>query len=190
GLLATICDAYPAQRDHTRSELGEAIVELIVAMPVYRTYVDPSRGAASDVDAGLVRGAAAEAVNGNPHLDGRLLDFIADLFVFGEPEDVATSEAANTRGLQRDMVQRLQQLCAAATAKGVEDTACYRHLVLVSLNEVGDSPARFGVTPDEFHEHNARTQEQRPLTMLTTSTHDTKRSEDVRARIDLLSEIP
>jgi (1->4)-alpha-D-glucan 1-alpha-D-glucosylmutase len=190
GLLATVCDAYPAQRDHTRSELSEAIVELIVAMPVYRTYVDPSRGTASDVDAGLVRGAAAEAVNGNAHLDGRLLDFIADLFVFGEPEDVATSDTSTMQATQRDFVVRVQQLCAAATAKGVEDTAFYRHLVLTSLNEVGDSPAHFGVTGRQFHEHNQRTRESRPYTLLATSTHDTKRSEDVRARINLLSEIP
>jgi (1->4)-alpha-D-glucan 1-alpha-D-glucosylmutase len=188
GLLATICDAYPAQRDHTHSELSEAIVELIVAMPVYRTYVDASRGTASDVDAGIVRGAAAEALNGNPYLDGRLLDFIADLFVFGEPEDVATSDTSAMQPTQRDFLFRVQQLSAAATAKGVEDTAFYRHLVLTSLNEVGDSPAHFGVTCQEFHEHNRRTQEGRPRTLLATSTHDTKRSEDVRARIDLLSE--
>jgi (1->4)-alpha-D-glucan 1-alpha-D-glucosylmutase len=190
GLLDTVCDAYPAQRDHTHGELSEAIVELIAAMPVYRTYVDPSRGTASDVDAGIMRGAAAEALNSNPHIDGRLLDFIADLFVFGEPEDVATSDTSAMQATQRDFLFRVQQLCAAATAKGVEDTAFYRHLVLTSLNEVGDSPAQFGVTCDEFHEHNRRTQESRPYTLLATSTHDTKRSEDVRARINLLSEIP
>jgi (1->4)-alpha-D-glucan 1-alpha-D-glucosylmutase len=189
-LLAAICDAYPAQRDHTHSELSEAIVELIAAMPVYRTYVDPSRGTASDVDAGIVRGAAAEALNGNPHIDGRLLDFIADLFVFGEPEDVATTDTSAMQATQRDFLFRLQQLCAAATAKGVEDTAFYRHLVLTSLNEVGDSPAHFGVTCDEFHEHNRRTQERWADTLLATSTHDTKRTEDVRARLNLLSEIP
>jgi (1->4)-alpha-D-glucan 1-alpha-D-glucosylmutase len=189
-LLATICDAYPTQRDHTHSELGEAVVELIAAMPVYRTYVDPTRGTASDVDAGVVRGAAVQAQSGNPNVDGRLLDFIADLFVFGEPEDVATSDTSATQATQRDFLFRVQQLCAAATAKGVEDTGFYRHLVLTSLNEVGDSPAQFGVSADEFHEHNRRSQESRPFTLLATSTHDTKRSEDVRARINLLSEIP
>ncbi|HEX4578770.1 MAG TPA: malto-oligosyltrehalose synthase [Candidatus Dormibacteraeota bacterium] len=190
GLLATVCDAYPAQRDHTHSELHEAIVELIVAMPVYRTYVDPSRGPASDVDARIVRGAAAEALNGNPHIDGRLLDFIGDLFVSGEPEEVATSDTSPLQATQRDFLFRVQQLCAAATAKGVEDTAFYRHLVLTSLNEVGDSPAHFGVSGAEFHEHNRLTQDRRPHTLLATSTHDTKRSEDVRARINLLSELP
>ncbi len=189
-LLAVICDAYPAQRDHTRSELSSAIIALIAATPVYRTYVGPARGTASDVDAGIVRGAAAQAQNNNAHIDSRLLDFVADLFVFGEPEDVATSDTASTGAVRRDFLLRLQQLCAAATAKGVEDTAFYRHLVLTSLNEVGDSPARFGVSVEEFHNHNSRTQEERPYALLATSTHDTKRSEDVRARINLLSEIP
>lgn len=189
-LLATICDAYPAHRDHTRSELTDAIIELVAALPVYRTYVDPARGAASDVDAGLIRGAAARVQSDIPAIDGRLLDLVADLFVLGEAEDVATADTGETRRAQADLVLRLQQLCAATTAKGVEDTACYRHLVLVSLNEVGDSPARFGAGVDEFHEHNLRAQAECPLTLLATSTHDTKRSEDVRCRIDLLSEVP
>jgi (1->4)-alpha-D-glucan 1-alpha-D-glucosylmutase len=189
-LLATVSDAYPAHRDHTRSELSAALVEMIAALPVYRTYVDPARGAASDTDAGLIRGAAAAARVNDPDLDQRLLDFIADLFVFGQAEDVATGEHRSVRAAQEDLVLRFQQVCAATAAKGVEDTACYRHLALTSLNEVGDSPAFFGVTVDEFHEHNARTQASRPLAMLATSTHDTKRSEDVRCRIDLISEIP
>lgn len=189
-LLATICDAYPAQRDHTHSELTEALVALIAAVPVYRTYVDPSRGSASDVDAGLIRGAAAQAQSDQPSIDGRLLDFMADLFVFGQAEDVATNDSLEIRRAQEDLVLRVQQLCATTTAKGVEDTACYRHLVLTSLNEVGDSPAHFGVSVDEFHDYNRRIQAERPLTLLATSTHDTKRSEDVRCRIDLLSEVP
>ena len=191
GLLATICDAYPAHRDHTARELTDALVELIANIPVYRTYVDPSRGSASDVDAGVLRGAVARVLTaGGATVDARLLDFVADLFVFGEPEDVATNPSAETPSAQADLVLRLQQLCAAATAKGVEDTACYRHLVLVSLNEVGDSPSHFGTSLDEFHAHNLQTQEHCFLTLLSTSTHDTKRSEDVRARINVLSEIP
>ncbi|HSP64725.1 MAG TPA: hypothetical protein VLO10_00910, partial [Candidatus Deferrimicrobium sp.] len=124
-----------------------------------------------------------------PELDGRLLDFIADLFVLGEAKDVATAEA-DMHLAQSDLVLRLQQLCAATMAKGVEDTAFYRHLVLVSLNEVGDSPSHFGMDAREFHARNAHNQRERPLALLATSTHDTKRSEDVRCRIDLLSEVP
>jgi (1->4)-alpha-D-glucan 1-alpha-D-glucosylmutase len=189
-VLARICDAYPAHRDHTHSEFAAAVVQMIAAIPVYRTYVNRRAGGASDVDAAIIRGAAARTAAENPDIDARLLDLIADLFVFGEPEDMATSDTADTPSLQSDFVQRMQQLCAATTAKGVEDTACYRQLVLVSLNEVGDSPATFGVSADEFHEHNRRAQAERPRALLATSTHDTKRSEDVRTRIDVLSEIP
>jgi (1->4)-alpha-D-glucan 1-alpha-D-glucosylmutase len=189
GLLATICDAYPAQRDHTHSEFRDAIVELVAAIPVYRTYVDPRTPPPSAVDSDVVRAAIRAARRNAPEIDGRLLDFLADLFVLGEAEDIATAEE-DMHLAQSDLVLRLQQLSAATTAKGVEDTACYRQLVLVSLNEVGDSPAHFGVDVDEFHAHNARTQADRPLNLLATSTHDTKRSEDVRCRIDLLSEVP
>ena len=189
GLLADICDAYPAQRDHTHSEIRDAIIELVAAVPVYRTYVDPRTPPPSDVDASVIRGAARAAQGNAPQVDGRLLDFIGDLFVLGEAGDVATADE-DTHLAESDLVLRLQQLCAATMAKGVEDTACYRQLVLVSLNEVGDSPAHFGVGVDEFHARNAHNQAHRPLSLLATSTHDTKRSEDVRCRIDLLSEIP
>jgi (1->4)-alpha-D-glucan 1-alpha-D-glucosylmutase len=114
---------------------------------------------------------------------------MADVFVFGEAKDIATADE-DMHLAQNDLVLRLQQLCAATTAKGVEDTACYRHLVLVSLNEVGDSPAHFGMEISDFHARNERTQRDHPLALLATSTHDTKRSEDVRCRLDLLSEVP
>ncbi len=189
GVLATVCAAYPAHRDHTHSEMRDALVELVAAVPVYRTYVDPRTPPPSPVDAAIIREAAGAAHRNAPEVDGRLLDFIADLFVLGAAEDVATGED-DVHLAESDLVLRLQQLCAATMAKGVEDTACYRHFVLVSLNEVGDSPGHFGLSVDEFHARNARNQEERPLTLLATSTHDTKRSEDVRCRIDLLSEVP
>jgi (1->4)-alpha-D-glucan 1-alpha-D-glucosylmutase len=189
GLLATVCDAYPAHRDSTHSEIRAAIVELAAAVSVYRTYIDPRTPPASDVDAAVIRRAAAAVGANAPEVDKRLLGFIVELCVLGEAEDVATADE-DMHLAQGDFVLRLQQLCAATMAKGVEDTACYRHLVLVSLNEVGDSPAHFGMDVASFHEFNARTQSDRPLAMLATSTHDTKRSEDVRCRINLLSEVP
>ena len=189
GYLATICDAYPAHRDYTRRELRQALTELVAAFPVYRTYVDPRTPPASPSDTEVVR-RACEAVRANaPHVDTRLLDFIAELFLHGESHDVITADEA-MRLAQGDLVLRLQQLCAAVMAKGVEDTACYRQTVLVALNEVGDSPENFRAGVEEFHEYNARVQRERPQTLLATSTHDTKRSEDVRCRIDLLSEVP
>jgi (1->4)-alpha-D-glucan 1-alpha-D-glucosylmutase len=189
GLLANVCDAYPTQRDHTHNEMRDAIIELVATIPVYRTYVDPRTPPPSEVDAAIIRGAARLAHGNAPEIDTRLLDFIADIFVLGESTDVATAEE-DPHLAENDLVLRLQQLCAATTAKGVEDTACYRHLVLVSLNEVGGSPAHFGIDVREFHARNARIQAERPFALLATSTHDTKRSEDVRCRIDLLSEVP
>ncbi|MGH7722888.1 MAG: malto-oligosyltrehalose synthase [Candidatus Dormibacteria bacterium] len=189
GRLADVCDAYPTQRDHTHSEMRDAIIELVAAIAVYRTYVDPRTPPPSPVDVSVM-GAAVRAAHANaPEVDVRLLEFIADLFVLGRPEDVATAEA-DTHLAESDLLLRLQQLCAAATAKGVEDTACYRHLVLISLNEVGDSPAHLGLDVAGFHQRNATAHAVNPLTLLATSTHDTKRSEDVRCRIDLLSEVP
>ena len=85
---------------------------------------------------------------------------------------------------------RFQQLTGPVMAKGVEDTAIYRYHRLVALNEVGCDPARFGASIEEFHAHNTGMLAALPLTMTTTTTHDTKRSEDVRARIAVLSEIP
>jgi (1->4)-alpha-D-glucan 1-alpha-D-glucosylmutase len=189
GLLTAVCAAYPAHRDHTHTELRDAVVELVAAVPVYRTYIDPRTPPPADVDAATIRTAAAAAHAASPDIDERLLDFLADLFVLGESDDVATSDD-DPHLAQSDLVLRLQQLCAATMAKGVEDTACYRQLVLTSLNEVGDSPAHFGMDVADFHAFNARTQSGRPSSMLATSTHDTKRSEDVRYRLDLLSELP
>jgi (1->4)-alpha-D-glucan 1-alpha-D-glucosylmutase len=95
------------------------------------------------------------------------------------------------RGAHRDeFVVRFQQTCGPVMAKGVEDTAFYRWLRLTSLNEVGGDPAHLGVVPDELHDWCARMQQTRPLAMTTLSTHDTKRSEDVRARLATLSELP
>ena len=189
GLLGTVCLAYPAHRDHTHSELREAVVELVAAVPVYRTYIDPRLPDPRSTDAALMRAAARQAAINAPHVDARLLDFIADLFVFNDSDEVSTA-ADDMHLAQGDLVLRLQQLCAATMAKGVEDTACYRHLVLTALDEVGDSAAHFGLDVDAFHARNATAQADRPCAMLATSTHDTKRSEDVRCRLDLLSEIP
>jgi (1->4)-alpha-D-glucan 1-alpha-D-glucosylmutase len=112
-------------------------------------------------------------------LDPALFDFFADLMLL------------RVRGpVEADLVMRFQQLTGPAMAKGVEDTAFYRYHRLVSLNEVGGDPGRFGTDPAEFHRRVQETADRWPRTLLATSTHDTKRSEDVRARLHLLSEIP
>jgi (1->4)-alpha-D-glucan 1-alpha-D-glucosylmutase len=92
--------------------------------------------------------------------------------------------------LERRFVERMQQVCAPAMAKGVEDTALYRDVRLLALNEVGGTPARFTLSAKDFHERQARAQEKWPHRLLATSTHDTKRSEDVRARLVAMAQAP
>ncbi|WP_214106436.1 malto-oligosyltrehalose synthase [Acrocarpospora catenulata] len=147
--------------------LREALVELLVAMPVYRAYVNP--GEPPDAEAGRVIQAAAWEAAG--HADPAAVARVAQLVLNGP----ATA------------VTRFQQTCGPVMAKGVEDTALYRWFPLACLNEVGGEPDRFGVAPEEFHAFCA---ELRPTTMTTLSTHDTKRSEDVRARLSVISEMP
>jgi len=178
-LFVQICEEHREQRDYTRHEIHEAIREIIAAFPVYRTYVRALAGAISEADTAYISEAVDAAKASRPDLEGRLFEFFRDVLLLREKGP-----------LESEFVMRLQQVTAAAMAKGVEDTAFYSFLRLVSLNEVGGDPGRFGVSPDDFHQACAETQKLQPSTMLATSTHDTKRSEDVRTRISLLSEIP
>src|SRR5262249_36283747 len=111
-------------------------------------------------------------------LDGDLFTFLGDILTLRVTGDLET-----------ELVMRFQQLTGPAMAKGAEDTAFYVYTRLVSLNEVGGDPAHFGLSVDAFHAACRETQADWPRSMLATSTHDTKRSEEVRARINLLSEI-
>ena len=177
-LLVAICDADRTQRDRTRRELREALREVAAGLGVYRTYVT-ARARASESDRREVGAALAEAARRRPDIDPDLISFIGDLLLL------------ERGGAQvEDLTARFQQLTPAVMAKGVEDTAFYRHHRLISLNEVGGDPGRFGTGIDAFHEWCARTASTTPQTMLTLTTHDTKRSADVRSRIDVLSELP
>jgi (1->4)-alpha-D-glucan 1-alpha-D-glucosylmutase len=176
-LLVDLCDRYRSQRDRTRRELNEAIREVACALTVYRAYVRP--GTAGEDDWRRVAEAVLEAARRRPEIDVELLDFIGELLLMQHEGDLETEFAA-----------RFQQFTPAVMAKGVEDTAFYRYNRLVSLNEVGSDPGKFGRPIDGFHEHCSRIAAHWPATMLTLSSHDTKRSADVRARLNLLSEIP
>jgi (1->4)-alpha-D-glucan 1-alpha-D-glucosylmutase len=178
-LLVDICERHRRHRDYTRHELHEALRELIASFPVYRTYVRAEAGVISDDDARIIHRTIDEAKTRRPDLDGELLDFFRGILLLRH------------RGpLETEWVMRLQQLTGPVMAKGVEDTAFYCFNRLVSLNEVGGDPGHFGLSVDDFHTACGETQVRWPRTMLASSTHDTKRSEDVRARINLLSEIP
>jgi (1->4)-alpha-D-glucan 1-alpha-D-glucosylmutase len=178
-LLVQICEEHRDYRDYTRHELHEAIREVITHFPVYRTYARAGAGVISEADAAIISQAVEAARANRPDLEQRLFEFLANILMLRMQGPV-----------ECEFVMRFQQVTAAAMAKGVEDTAYYSYLRLVSLNEVGGNPAGFGVPVDEFHKWCVDTQARFPHTLLATSTHDTKRSEDVRTRIGLISEIP
>ncbi|MEY2476231.1 MAG: (1-_4)-alpha-D-glucan 1-alpha-D-glucosylmutase [Actinomycetota bacterium] len=177
--FALVCEHNRRFRDYTRRDLTEALREVVVEFPVYRSYAVADRGEVADDDVAVVTAAIERARAVRPDLDADLFGFLRDLLLLR-----VTGEA------ERELTMRFQQLTGPAMAKGVEDTAFYTFVRLVSLNEVGGDPGRFGTSVEQFHAACAETATRWPAAMLCTSTHDTKRSEDVRARISLLSEIP
>ncbi|MGZ4638185.1 MAG: malto-oligosyltrehalose synthase [Actinomycetes bacterium] len=178
-VASTICHEHLELRDHTQRGLREALVELLVAFPVYRAYVVPGEPAPDE--ARRIIDAAVETAK--THLPEERHDTLRLLATLALGE--------RGRGRHRDeFIVRFQQTCGPVMAKGVEDTAFYRWLRLTSLNEVGGDPAHVGVAPDEFHAWCMRAQASWPDAMTTLSTHDTKRSEDVRARLSVISEVP
>jgi (1->4)-alpha-D-glucan 1-alpha-D-glucosylmutase len=177
-LLAEICEEHRRQQDHTRRELRDALREVIAALPVYRIYPAPGLPVRPE-DRAYVAAAVAAAQERRPELDAELIRFLGELLVLDHPGETETSFAV-----------RFGQVSSPVMAKGVEDTAFYRYHPLVSLNEVGGDPGRFGAPPEEFHRTMDAAASRWPDAMLTLSTHDTKRTADVRARINLLSELP
>ncbi|HYX83099.1 MAG TPA: malto-oligosyltrehalose synthase, partial [Gemmatimonadales bacterium] len=178
-LLLRICERHRRHRDYTRHLLTEGLRELLACLPRYRTYVSPDRNELQPDDRKTIEIALAEAKRRRPDLDGELFGFLGTMLTLG------------VRGeLEDAFVKRFQQLSTAVMAKGVEDTAFYCYNRFIALNEVGGDPARFGVSPDEFHERMRDVQAQHPETISTTATHDTKRGEDVRARLAVLTECP
>lgn len=174
-----VCEGHRCYRDYTRHQIHEALQELIACFPVYRTYVDADQGTLVEDDVRYVTEAITAAKNHRPDLPADLFDFMSDVLLL------------KLRGAtESEFVMRFQQFTGPAMAKGVEDTTFYVFNRLVSLNEVGSDPAIFGISLHKFHELSEQSFRCWPESMLATSTHDTKRSEDVRARINLLSEIP
>jgi (1->4)-alpha-D-glucan 1-alpha-D-glucosylmutase len=170
-------------RDLTRAGLSAAIVAMAASFDVYRSYVSP-RGAGPQDRARIEKAAAAARNRVRPSLAGHV-DFVRQLML------QATDEADPAlRALQLAFVQRLQQFTAPVMAKSMEDTAFYRHHRLIALNDVGGDPRRFGLSVADFHAANLQRLREMPHTLLGSSTHDSKRSEDVRARLDVLSEMP
>ena len=171
-------------RDLTFNSLREAIKETVARFPVYRTYVDEHGASAQDkryVDWAVARARAYGRTS-----DPRVFDFLHNLMLGIAPQDATADCAAR----YRRFAMRFQQFTAPVAAKGVEDTAFYTFNRLMSVNEVGGDPDQFGITVRAFHGASKHRAAVWPHTMLATSTHDNKRSEDTRTRIDVLSEMP
>jgi (1->4)-alpha-D-glucan 1-alpha-D-glucosylmutase len=172
-------------RDFTLYALRAALIEIVACFPVYRTYVD-ERGQVDDRDRRYIELAVAKARRRNPVENAAIYDFIKRILLQRFEEHVAEEE----RQPQLTFALKLQQMLGPVMAKGVEDTAFYGYNRLVSLNEVGGEPRIFGTPIETFHDQNIARARSFPRSLLATATHDTKRGEDVRARIDALSELP
>jgi (1->4)-alpha-D-glucan 1-alpha-D-glucosylmutase len=184
-LLDRISEKNRSYRDFTLNSLTFAIREVIACLPVYRTYID-SRKSPSERDRAYVEAAVAEARRRNPRTAQALFDFIQDTLLLRNTQDFREEDHEKLV----EFVMKFQQITGPVTAKAVEDTAFYVYNRLVSLNEVGSSPERFGISVESFHKQNLERRRRWPHSLLASSTHDTKRSEDVRARINVLSEMP
>ncbi|WKZ33555.1 MAG: malto-oligosyltrehalose synthase [Thermodesulfobacteriota bacterium] len=169
--------------DITLPGLKRAIVEVMAAFPVYRTYICAESVTGTDLK--YIREAVESAIAGNPALYNEL-SFIGKVLAL----DFREYQGEEEKGEWLKFVMRFQQFTGPLMAKGIEDTLFYVYNRLISLNEVGSSPGQFGMTLEEFHSRNRRAAEERPHSMNATSTHDTKRGEDARARINVLSELP
>jgi len=170
--------------DFTVKNLRDALTEIVACFPVYRTYVNDQQ--VSETDRQYINEAAECAKLTSSAPDPSIFDFIRDILLTRQVE-------GHLPYYQRSVIHfamRFQQYTSALMAKGLEDTSFYRYNRLISLNDVGGDPMRFGVQPEEFHRETQQRSADWPHSMLSGSTHDSKRSEDVRARINVLSEIP
>ncbi len=182
--LSRIAESDRRTRDYSLNSLRDALREIIACFPVYRTYVS-GRGV-SETDRNYIELAVERAKKRSLVGDLTIFDFVRDVLL----TVLAEGKSDRYREQVVSFAMKFQQLTGPAMAKGMEDTAFYRYNRFVSLNEVGGDPTRFGFSVAEFHRFNQEREQLWPHSLLSTSTHDTKRSEDVRARIDVLSELP
>jgi (1->4)-alpha-D-glucan 1-alpha-D-glucosylmutase len=173
-LACRACGQSPTCRDYTRTEIETALGEILAGYPVYRTYLTETRR--TEIDRARIASAVVAAADARPELDRDLLAFLEAALAFEIQSEPA-----------KELARSAQQVTGAITAKGDEDTVLYRQVRLVARNDVGAELRAYAHTPSAIHHFLASA---KPRTMLASSTHDTKRSEDVRARIAVLSEIP
>ncbi|MGH7981077.1 MAG: malto-oligosyltrehalose synthase, partial [Limisphaerales bacterium] len=178
-LLAQIGKRRVPQKGFSREQLRDAVIEFAACLPIYRTYARPAEAFISARDSLCIHNTSTQAERARRDLPSGVFVFLRGVLSLAFPGE-----------MENEFVARFQQLTAPAMAKGVEDTTFYCLNHFASLNEVGGDPAKFGVSIEEFHEFCRRQQERGGHSMLCSSSHDTKRGEDVRARLNVLSEIP
>ncbi|MFM1942922.1 MAG: hypothetical protein RI897_1904 [Verrucomicrobiota bacterium] len=171
--------------DYERGVIREAVVELLSVFPVYRTYTDARRERLEGQELAQVDQAVREALRGKAGEVADVLQLLGRILRLEWP-----GLGGGGRRQAREWVMRFQQLTGPVMAKGLEDTTFYSYTRLSSLNEVGGHPERFGISVREFHEANRDRLANWPGSMVATATHDTKRGEDLRVRIDVLAEVP
>jgi (1->4)-alpha-D-glucan 1-alpha-D-glucosylmutase len=183
-LLNRIAEMRLETRDFTLNAIRAALLELVASFPVYRSYVTPDH--VGNQDRAHIDWAVRTARQNYDNRDEGILELIRSLLLFELPNDAEETY----RRRVAVFTAKFQQFTSPVMAKALEDTCFYRYVRLLSLNEVGSDPRRFGITPSAFHRLNELRQQYWPHSMLGTSTHDSKRSEDVRARLNVLSEMP
>lgn len=182
--LNNISERDRLTRDFTLNSLTRAIIEVIACFPVYRTYV--SAGKLREKDVQYIEGAIAKARRKNPALSASIFEFLHSVLLLRYPDHASEDDRRNWFSF----AMKFQQITGPVMAKGLEDTAFYVYNRLVSLNDVGGAPGRFGISREAFHGQNLERVKRFPHTMLASATHDSKRGEEVRTRIDALSEMP
>jgi (1->4)-alpha-D-glucan 1-alpha-D-glucosylmutase len=178
-MFVEICEVNRNQRDYTRAEVRRAIREMAACFSIYRTYVVPAREEITDEDRRYIALATECAKQKRQDIDAGLFDFLRDVLTM-----VVTGKQ------ETEFLLRFQQFTGPVMAKGVEDTAFYVYNRLTGMNEVGSDPGRNGISVADFHAYCQKMQATHPHTMTALATHDTKRADDVRARLFVLSEMP
>lgn len=187
--LSQIAESNWMYRDFTLNSLRHALSEVVAFFPVYRTYV--KEGTVSSVARDYVSRAVRMAKRANRTVHPGIFDFIHNVLTLRLTDDMESYPGQEE--FQKNVLNfamKFQQFTGPVMAKSLEDTLFYKYNRFVGLNEVGGEPNHFGLSIADFHSHNEARQKTYPFSMLASSTHDTKRSEDVRARLSVISEIP
>ncbi|MGN6385486.1 MAG: malto-oligosyltrehalose synthase [Verrucomicrobiota bacterium] len=179
--------------DLTFKSLHRALIGTLTSFPVYRTYFAYSENGDNLIETPLTEIEVTYINTGCNAAERELSDMDKPALEFLRKTLLRSHFSQRSKEFQRDSAEfivRFQQLSGPATAKGLEDTTFYRYVRFISLNEVGGNPGKFGVSLEDFHGFNQCNQQNWPHTMISTATHDTKRGEDVRARLNVISEVP